>query len=86
MNSELPPNAVEELAERLFARDHPVRTWRPQDPLAASAVVPDSAASPIELDLYRAFAARRWSEMAGDIAFRSGAPRRSRTASSGENG
>jgi len=85
MNSEL-PHAVEELAERLFARDHPIRTWRPQDALAASAAVPECAASPIELDLYRAFAARRSMELAGESALRSVAPRCSRTTSSTENG
>lgn len=86
MSSELPPHAVEELAERLFARDHPIRTWRPQDALTASAAVPECAASPIEIDLYRAFAARRSMETPGDSAFGAVAPRRSRTTSSSENG
>ncbi|GBD50280.1 hypothetical protein [Methylopila sp. Yamaguchi] len=86
MNAELPPHVVEELAERLFARDHPIRSWRPRDALAASAAVPDCAASPIELDLYRAFAAHRSMMPQGDGAPGSVAPRRSRTTSSSENG
>lgn len=78
MNSDPLPPDIEELAERLFARDHPVRVWRPHDAISAAA---DGTASQIEHDLYRAFATRRCTDQSPATP---GASRRSRTPCSKE--